>query len=356
MTLSKKTNAQAIFNRANVGIMSNKSQPRALLTSFLTACVATCFAACVLVSSGVAIAQTNNPPLPMPRPDFLPGGTPSTPPPMQSPDVITQTAVEATNLPTEVKPEQPVMLQSRISENGAIVPEGVSWRVFSTVANSLGQLELVSRSDQSSASISLPPGEYLLHAAFGHAQISDTLIVEEGNNSKTVILDAGGLILNSSVSGDFPIAPARLQYDIYSSGLDDERVAVVRNLEPGEIVHLNAGVYSVESRWGDVNATVRADIRIEPGELTEARLFHKAGLINLKLVSASGGEAIADVEWTVNDTVGTPVFSFFGAFPSLVLSEGEYTILAKLGSNVFNRRFEVKAGAAREIEVLTTVF
>lgn len=315
-------------------------------------------AAVLLTPTGFANAQSEAPPRPMPRPSFLPGGEPSLPPvtEQETTEPVAQTAVEATNLPTPTAAAQPVLLQSLIAEDGAIVPEGVSWRVFSTVADSQGQLELVGRSEQSTASLQLPPGEYLLHAAFGHAQISDTMVVEEGSNTKTVILDAGGLVLSSKVSGDFPIAPARLQYDIYSSGLDDERVAVVRNLAPNEIVHLNAGVYSVESRWGDVNATVRADIRIEPGELTEATLFHKASLINLKLVSVSGGEAIADVEWTITDSIGSPVFTFFGAFPSMVLSEGEYNILAKLGDNVFNRRFEVKAGAAREIEVLTTVF
>jgi len=78
--------------------------------------------------------------------------------------------------------------------------------------------------------------------------------------------------------------------------------------------------------------------------------------VGFKLVSEPGGEAIADVEWTVKTAEGTTVFSELGAFPSTVLAEGEYLVLAKQGSQVFNREFEVQAGSAREIEVLTTVY
>jgi hypothetical protein len=45
-----------------------------------------------------------------------------------------------------------------------------------------------------------------------------------------------------------------------------------------------------------------------------------------------------------------------GAFPSTVLAEGDYLVLAKQGEQVFNREFQIQAGAAREIEVLTTAF
>ena len=55
---------------------------------------------------------------------------------------------------------------------------------------------------------------------------------------------------------------------------------------------------AVISYFGAVNATVRADLRVEPGKLTEATLYHKAAQISFRLVSEAGGEAIADVDWT----------------------------------------------------------
>ena len=87
---------------------------------------------------------------------------------------------------------------------------------------------------------------------------------------------------------------------------------------------------------------------------TEATLYHKAAQVTLKLVSEEGGEAIADVEWTIKTTGGETVFTDIGAFPATVLAEGDYLALAKLGEKVYNREFEVRPGTLREIEILTT--
>ena len=50
------------------------------------------------------------------------------------------------------------------------------------------------------------------------------------------------------------------------------------------------------------------------------------------------------------------MFTELGAFPSTVLAEGDYLVLAKQGQQVFNREFQVQPGSSREIEVLTAVY
>ena len=73
-------------------------------------------------------------------------------------------------------------------------------------------------------------------------------------------------------------------------------------------------------------------------------------------MSEEGGEAIADVEWTIQTTDGETIFSDIGAFPATVLAEGDYLALAKLGDNVYNREFEVTPGSPREVEIMTSVY
>jgi len=121
-------------------------------------------------------------------------------------------------------------------------------------------------------------------------------------------------------------------------------------------VTLNGGTYHIVSYFGDVNAVVRADLRVEPGQITDATLYHKASQVSFKLVSEPGGEAIADIDWTVKTQDGQTVFSSIGAFPSTVLAEGDYLVLAKRGEQVYNREFQVRPGAGEEIEVLTAVY
>ena len=134
------------------------------------------------------------------------------------------------------------------------------------------------------------------------------------------------------------------------------RATVAEGLTANDIITLNAGTYHVVSHFGAVNAIVRADLRVEPGQLTDATLYHRAAQISFKLVSEPGGEAIADIEWTVKTVAGETVFSDLGAFPATVLAEGDYLVLAKRGEDVFNREFQVRPGPASEIEVLTAVY
>jgi hypothetical protein len=186
--------------------------------------------------------------------------------------------------------------------------------------------------------------------------LSESLSVVPGANEKVVDLEAGALRLNSAVTGDIPIPPTQLRFDIFTAGEESSRVMIAENLPPNDIVTLNAGTYHIVSHFGTINAVVRADLRVTAGELTDATLYHHASEVSFKLASEEGGEAIADVEWTVKTSDGTTVFTDRGAFPSTVLAEGEYLILAKQGEKVYNREVQVVSGGSREIEVLTSVY
>jgi hypothetical protein len=251
---------------------------------------------------------------------------------------------------------QPVHLTARITEGGSVIPEGVVWRIFQTKTDTSGELALAAKSEDATADVKLPPGEYVVHVAYGRAQASDTLVVQPGENDKSMVLDAGALRLNAAITGDVAIPLNLLTFDIFSGSSENEHTLVAENLTANDIVTLNAGTYHVVSHFGVVNAVVRADLRVEPGQLTDATLYHRAAQVSFKLVTEAGGEAIADVEWTVKTSDGTTIFSNIGAFPATVLSEGDYLVLAKRGDNVYNREFEVQPGALREVEVLTTVY
>ncbi|WMT85626.1 hypothetical protein NO932_11875 [Pelagibacterium sp. 26DY04] len=250
---------------------------------------------------------------------------------------------------------QPVTLSARLSDDGPFIPDGLVWRVFDTRTDANGELALVAKSEEATASLSLPPGEYIMHVAYGRAQASDRLFVEPGPNTHTMVFEVGGLQLAAMITGDVPIPDELLRFDIYSDG-PNGRVTIAENVSPNELIHLNAGIYSIVSRFGPINAVVRSELRVESGQITEATLYHKAAQVALRLVSEEGGEAIADVEWTIQTPEGETIFSDIGAFPATVLAEGDYLALAKLGENVYNREFEIVPGSPREVEILTTVY
>ncbi len=283
----------------------------------------------------LAPAFAQDAPVPLPRrADRMPEGTvqqpaadatapdqlaaaPETPTP--SPEAIASAAAAAAEAVAAKLDPQPVTLIARITEEGAALPDGVTWRVFETRTDAAGDLILAEKSDEATAHMQLAPGDYVVHLAYGRAQITDTLTVAEGDNTKQLILDAGAMRLSAAVTGDVAIPINLLRFDIYTAGSRSSRTLVAQNLSPNDIVTLNAGTYHIVSYFGDVNAVVRADLRVEPGQLTEATLYHKAAQVSFKLVSEAGGEAIADIDWTVKTTDGQTIFTETGAFPSTVL-------------------------------------
>jgi hypothetical protein len=323
-----------------------------------------------------AFAAEDAPPLPRPRPaatsveqapaDETPAATaasdeepPIPAPPLRLPgdDAVPPPASAAAAIAAITSVPQPVHLSAKVTDDGAAIPSGLVWRVFDARADPSGELAMVAKSDKAKADLSLPPGDYIVHVAYGRAQASDTITVATGDNDETLILDAGALRLEAAVTGDVAI-PAELEhFDIFTPGDNGApQVPVAENVPADTLVTLNAGTYHVVSYFGDVNAIVRADLRVESGQITEATLYHRASQVSFKLVSEPGGEAIADIDWTVKDASGKELFTETGAFPATVLQEGDYEVFARRGDAIFNRRFSVTPGLPREIEVLTTVY
>lgn len=332
-------------------------------------------AACgvVIGLSVPALAATSDaPPMPRPRPER--SAQPDSPPPQPDGETDRQRLVregppgaegDALMPPADppldlsklgTKP-QPVTLSAEVTEKGARIKDGLVWRIYDTRPDQNGQLAMVAKSEQATPTLALKPGDYVVHVAFGRAQASDTLSVRSGASQKEMVLDAGGLKLNAAIAGDIAIPAKLLQFDVFTAGATDaDRTLVAEKVPPGDLLTLNAGTYHIISHFGEVNAVVRADLRVEPGQLTEATLYHKAAQVSFKLVSDAGGEAIADIDWTIKGHDGQTVFTNTGTFPATVLEEGEYTVIAKRGDKVYNRQFQVASGKAEEIEVLTSVY
>jgi hypothetical protein len=123
-------------------------------------------------------------------------------------------------------------------------------------------------------------------------------------------------------------------------------------VKPSLVIRLNAGIYNIVGTYGDANAVARADVTVEAGKLTEATLAHAAGKVTFRLVARPGGDAIADTQWNVANTLGEVVKESVGALPTHIFAPGMYTVSARNAGEVFQRTFAVQAGEAVQVEVL----
>ncbi|WP_192177646.1 hypothetical protein [Mesorhizobium amorphae] len=249
-----------------------------------------------------------------------------------------------------------ITLSAQLTDKGTDITRGIVWRVFKPEAASDGKLPMVASAHGGTAVFQLEPGSYLVHASYGRAGATKRITVGKEAKRESLVLDAGGLKLDAVLSGGAHIPPKKLRFSIYEGRTEanGEHALIIPDVEPNSVVRLNAGTYHVVSNYGSVNAVIRSDIRVEAGKLTEATVEHRAAEMTMKLVRETGGEAIADTSWSLLNESGDPIKETVGAFASMVLAEGDYTIIAKNRDRIYQKDFTVVAGQNQEIEVLAT--
>ena len=193
----------------------------------------------------------------------------------------TNEAAPKSNAPAQVN------LVALLTVDGQRIDQGLAWRIYQEAPGKKGQTKLLMTKTDASPTVSLKPGEYIVNAAFGRADLTRKITVAPGaTTSEKFVLNAGGLRVKVLVGGAAP-APNTVSYDIYSGERDqsDNRTKVVGNLKPDVVVRLNAGIYRIVSTYGDANAEVEADVTVEAGKLSEATVSHAAARVTFKLVA-----------------------------------------------------------------------
>ncbi len=261
--------------------------------------------------------------------------------------------------PNESKPapgagQAQVRLVALLTADGQRIDQGLIWRVYEAPSDRDGKSRLMSTLREPSPTLKLQPGDYFVNAAYGRANLTRKITVAAAaSTTEQFVLNAGGLRLSALV-GSTPAPANAVSYNIYSDERDQfgNRAPVMTGARPGVIIRLNAGIYQIVSTYGDANASVRADITVEAGKLTEVTVAHSAAKVTLKLVTRTGGEALPDTHWTVQTPQGEVVKESVGALPTHILAPGSYTVIAKSGGRTFRRDFTIQHGDVAQIEVM----
>lgn len=249
----------------------------------------------------------------------------------------------------------PVTFKALLTEAGPRVDNGVTWRVFTGQPGPNGARKLISTHREAMPTEALLPGEYLVNAAYGLSNLTKQIKVRSGQSlDETFILNCGGLKLAATLVSGEQLPAGSVHFDILSDEEDQfgNRREVLGDAKPGVIIRLNAGAYHIVSTYGNANATVRADVTVEPGKITEATVKHAAATVTFKLVQSAGGEALADTKWSILTATGDVVTESTGALPTHILAAGDYAAMANHNGETYTTKFNVAAGQARQIEVV----
>ncbi len=256
--------------------------------------------------------------------------------------------------PTAPAPGQAVLsLNARYGKDLPVINNGLVWRVFADRPDENGTFKLIREERGATPNIVLPPGGYVVHVSFGLVSAVRPVTLKSETDRESFLLPAGGLRIEGRV-GTSKIPQNQISFAIYKGSQFElgERASLVPNVAAGDVALLPEGTYYIVSNYGDANSVVRSDIRVQAGKLTDVTISHRAAVITLKLVGDKGGEALANTAWSVITPGGDIIKESIGAFPRVVLSEGEYRAIAKNEGKVFERPFNVVNGVDGEVEVI----
>ena len=281
--------------------------------------------------------------------------------------------------PTSEPAQATLSLSAVLSGGGASLMGGLRWRVFGAQADPDGSHPLIVESGLAQPTLTIPPGDYVVHVAFGLASAAKRVTLGAEVRSERLTLSAGALRIEGTLA-DAPIDPSKLSLAIYvPQNRNPLGKLVYAQGKAGDIIGLPEGSYHIVSTYLDTvgahsgvsaagnssksavlappaatpsNSMVNADIKVVSGKRIDVTIRHRCATLTLKLVNKTGAEALANTTFTVLTPGGDVIRELVGAFPSLVLAEGEYVVIARHESKVFQSTFQVQTGMDRDIEVV----
>jgi hypothetical protein len=309
------------------------------------------------ICPGTAVAQVRNLMAPQTTPmDLVPGtGSPGATlvPDAMTPPRVGVPAPLAQSVPIVPAGQVALIVSARYGPDSPPIAGGLTWRVFSGRPDQSRMYRLVKEDKAAAPTFILPAGSYVVHVSFGLASAAKAVQLRSETVREVFELPAGGMRMEGRV-GDVRIPPGQITFDIFKGSQFDtaERRPIAQNVITGDVVLVPEGTYYIVSNYGDGNAVVRSDVRVQAAKLTDIVVTHRAAVITLKLVSESGGEALANTQWSVLTPGGDVIKESIGAFPRVVLAEGDYRAIARNEGKTFERDFKVINGVDGEIEVL----
>jgi hypothetical protein len=268
--------------------------------------------------------------------------------PATSPDVAPENEETASISPSaeheiairKVKPGfESATLVARLTDATTALAKNVSWEVRSSAG------DVVFNDKRTTASMALEPGFYGVVATFGAIKLEENFTLLEGHGIEIhFVLNAGAVRILPRIKNLATTDVPSLTRVFALTGKAKGNLVKESHI-PGEIISLTAGHYRIESRLSLGNALSVLDVKVRPGVISAVEIDHRVGIARLAYVGAPH----AKVKWEILRGPVMELQDISGLNASITLRPGEYTAVAKVGSERLTATFQIVEGEARDI-------
>ena len=155
---------------------------------------------------------------------------------------------------------QATLSLSAVLSGGGPLTGGLRWRVFGTQADPDGSHPLIVESGLAQPTLTIPPGDYVVHVAFGLASAAKRVTLGGEVRSERLTLSAGALRIEGTLA-DAPIEPSKLSLAIYvPQNRNPLGKLVYAQGKAGDIIGLPEGSYHIVSTYLDTVGTHSGEI------------------------------------------------------------------------------------------------
>jgi len=152
-------------------------------------------------------------------------------------------------------------LSATLGASAAPLTGGLRWRVFAAHPDLDGSHALVVESSEPQPTLTVPPGDYVVHVALGLASAAKRVTLSQEVRNERLTLNAGALRIAGTL-GDTRIDPSKLALAIY---------VPERNNPEGKLVYAKARAGEIRDFTGvsaPYEAPANPEIELPTGQLT----------------------------------------------------------------------------------------
>ena len=140
---------------------------------------------------------------------------------------------------------------SAVLSGGSPLTGGLRWRIFGAQADPDGSHPLIVEFSLAQPTLTVPPGDYVVHVAFGLASAAKRLALGAEVRSERLTLSAGALRIEGTLA-DAPIDPSKLALAIYvPQNRNPLGKLIYAKAKAGDIIGLPEGSYHIVSTYLD---------------------------------------------------------------------------------------------------------